>query len=63
MPPDAPKVQRMPSVAEVPKHNLAHAEFQHWCKHCVSGRGTGPLHLQFSCENVPPGLVEMDYTY
>ena len=52
----------MPSYEEVMKHNLTHAEYQPWCKHCVAGRARGNLHTSDLTvgEN---DRYEFDYTY
>ena len=52
----------MPSKEEVQRHEVDHAQFAPWCKHCVAGRSRGEPHKSIR-GNDDKGEFEMDYTY
>ncbi len=46
-------------------HELAHANYEPWCEHCLAGRGQDAKHLRVQADSQPPDslVVQMDYLF
>ena len=55
--PRIPQKPVTPMKAMVLEHELHHAEYRDWCKHCVAGRGVCHLHRSTEKDHSSPELV------